>query len=264
MRNSSQISWLRIPSLTRLPGAILVLATAAATVAAQPRTGTTAPVLTGDVLYRMTLVRAAPGRYQDLLSAVRARVGGPPDPARGAAFRHSQGDQWDFLLLLPIAGTPIEKGAAGNAGNAWSNAILLDRVFDDAIVSWQEDEIVRGPALDVLPGFLGAGLYHFEMFDAAPGALADLLREREMENEYLAGVGRPRTLIFERVFGAAWDAFSLGAYRDWRHYAERDGVAPETARKAAQAAGFESDAAVGPYMRSLILSHHDTLATPVK
>jgi hypothetical protein len=232
---------------------------------AQPGTAST-PGLTGDTLYRMTIVRAAPGRYDDLLAAVRGRVGGGPDATRGAAFRHSQGDHWDFLLLLPVRGaTHVEAPReAARPGAARSNGDLLERLFDDAVVAWQEDEIVKGPALDVLPGFLDAGLYHFEMFDAAPGKLADLLREREMENAYVAGVGRPRTLIFTRVFGAAWDAFSLGAYRDWRHYGERDLVTPDAARKAAQAAGFESETAVGPYMRSLILSHHDTLATPVR
>ena len=60
------------------------------------------------------------------------------------------------------------------------------------------------------------------MFDAVPGKLDELVREREMENAYLAAVGRPRNLIFRREFGAAWDAFTIGAYRDWRHYAERD------------------------------------------
>ena len=33
---------------------------------------------------------------------------------------------------------------------------------------------------------------------------------------------------------------------------------------AARAAGFEGDDRIGPYLRSLIQSHHDTLATPVR
>lgn len=215
-----------------------------------PAMAQTSPVLTGKTLYRMTLLRAAPGRFADLLTEVRTQV----RRAGGLAVRHSQGDQWDFVILVPGPSSAEGTLPAG----------LLGSPFSEAFVAWQEDELVRGPSLEAIPGFLGAGLYHFEMFDAAAGRLDELIREREMENAYLAGVGRPRNLIFRREFGAAWDAFTIGAYRDWRHYAERDLVAPEQARAAAKAAGFESDEAVGPYMRSLILWHHDTLGTPVR
>lgn len=204
--------------------------------------------LTGTVVYRLTLLRAAAGKYDDLLAEVRRQVGA----WGGLAVRHSQGDQWDFLLLAPVSSA----SALGSAA--------LTSPFSEAAVAWQEDELVRGPGLDALPGFLGAGLYHLEMFDAAPGKLDELVREREMENAYLAGVGRPRNLIFRREFGAAWDAFTIGAYRDWRHYAERELVTPAQARAAAVAAGFASEQAIGPYMRTLILSHHDTLGGPIR
>lgn len=207
-----------------------------------------APVVTGTVAYRVTLLRAAPGKYDDLLAEVRRQVGA----AGGLAVRHSQGDQWDFVCLAPVPPASVIGSAA------------LTSPFTEAAVAWQEDLLVRGPALDVLPGFLAAGLYHFEMFDAAPGKLDELVREREMENAYLAGVGRPRNLIFRREFGAAWDAFTIGAYRDWRHYAERDLVTPAQARAAAVAAGFASEQAIGPYMRTLILSHRDTLGGPIR
>jgi hypothetical protein len=206
------------------------------------------PVLTGSVLYRVTLLRAAGGKYDDLLAEVRRQV----SATGGLAVRHSQGDQWDFVWLTPVQ----PASATGSAA--------LTSPFSEAAVAWQEDLLVRGPALDALPGFLAAGLYHFEMFDAAPGKLDELVREREMENAYLAGVGRPRNLIFRREFGAAWDAFTIGAYRDWRHYAERELVTPAQAHAAAVAAGFSSEQAIGPYMRSLILAHHDTLGGPIR
>jgi hypothetical protein len=227
---------------------LFVLFTLAALSGAPADAQPAAPVLTGSVRYRVTLLRAAPGKFDDLLAEVRKQV----SASGGLAVRHSQGDQWDFLWLAPVP----PAAAVGSAS--------LTSPFSEAAVAWQEDEFVRGPALDALPGFLSAGLYHFEMFDAAPGRLDELVREREMENAYLAGVGRPRNLIFRREFGAAWDAVTIGAYRDWRHYAERDLVTPEQARAAAVAAGFASDQAIGPYMRSLILSHHDTLAGPIR
>ena len=152
----------------------------------------------------------------------------------------------------------------GSYGDHLKDPAAVRGPFSLSLVSWQEDEFVRGPAFDAIDGFSAAGLYHVEMFDAAAGKDAELTREREMENAYLSAVGRPKTLIFVREMGAAWDVFTIGAYRDWRHYAERDLIVPEKALAAARAAGFESDAAVGPYMRSLIITHHDTLATPVR
>ncbi len=197
----------------------------------------------GDILHRMTLLRAAPGRLLDLIAAVKGR---------GLILRHSQGDQWDLMVLAPIA-SYADVGRAAAAAMAASE-----------LIAWQEDELVRGPDLGRLEGFAGAGLYHIEMFVALAGRRADLVREREMENAYLAALGRPQNVIFVRELGAAWDAFTIGAYRSWKHFAERDDIPAERSAAAARAAGFEGDDRIGPYLRSLIQSHHDTLATPVR
>ncbi len=45
---------------------------------------------------------------------------------------------------------------------------------------------------------------------------------------------------------------------------ERDDIPPDRSDAAAKAAGFPGDGAIGPYLRTLIQSHHDTLATPVR
>jgi hypothetical protein len=201
------------------------------------------PAMRGDILHRMTLLRAAPGRLLDLIAAVKGR---------GLILRHSQGDQWDLMVLAPIA-SYADVGRAAAAAMAASE-----------LIAWQEDELVRGPDLGRLEGFAGAGLYHIEMFVALAGRRADLVREREMENAYLAALGRPQNVIFVRELGAAWDAFTIGAYRSWKHFAERDDIPAERSAAAARAAGFEGDDRIGPYLRSLIQSHHDTLATPVR
>jgi hypothetical protein len=200
-----------------------------------------APSMRGETLHRMTLLRAAPGRLLDLVAAVKGR---------GLVLRHSQGDQWDLMVLAPVAGYAELAGAPPLA--------------DPALVAWQEDELVRGPDVTRLEGFGTAGLYHIEMFVALAGRRADLVREREMENAYLATLGRPRNAIFVRELGAAWDAFTIGGYRSWKHFAERDDIAPERSAAAARAAGFDGDDRIGPYLRSLIQTHHDTLATPVR
>ena len=200
-----------------------------------------APSMRGETLYRMTLLRAAPGRLLELVAAVKGR---------GLVLRHSQGDQWDLMVLAPVAG--------------YADLASAPPLADLALVAWQEDELVRGPDVARLDGFAAAGLYHIEMFVALAGRRGDLIREREMENAYLAALGRPRNAIFVRELGAAWDAFTIGPYRSWKHFAERDDIPPDRSAAAARAAGFEGDDRIGPYLRSLIQSHHDTLATPVR
>lgn len=197
----------------------------------------------GDTAYRMTLLRAAPGRLLDLVAALRSSG----VVSRSLLLRHAQGDHWDLMLL-----TPSEPGAR------------LEPVAEEALVSWQEDEIVRGPDLAKLEPFQGATLIHAEMFHALAGKRAELVKEREMENAYLRALGRPTNAIFVRGSGASWDTFTLGPYRSWKHYAERDDIPREKSAEAAKAAGFQSEEHIGPYLRSLLLDHHDSLLTRVK
>lgn len=207
---------------------------------------------TGDVLYRMTLLRAAPGRLLDLVSDVRGVPGRLTRPR--LILRHAQGDQWDLMVLAPI----------GSYQDYFARPAFSAPLATPEHVAWQEDEFVRGPDLAALDGFWSGELFHVEMFVALPDKRADLIAEREQENVYLAAVGRPVNAIFLRELGAAWDVFTIGAYRGWKHYAEREDVPPEKSAQAAKAAGFAGDDRIGPYLRSLIQYHHDTLATPVR
>ena len=85
-----------------------------------------------------------------------------------------------------------------------------------------------------------------------------------MENAFNRGRGRGEALIFVRDAGAAWDVVTLGAYRNWAQYAESDLVPKETSDAAARKAGFTGADGVGPYMRTLISTHRDTLGPPVR
>ncbi len=211
-----------------------------------------AQTMRGDVLYRVTLLRGAPGRLLDLVGALKASGLGTSD-SKSWLLRHSQGDHWDLMVLQPIAG--------------YAQALKNDRPSSLApleFIAWQEEEFVRGPDLDALPGFRDAKLFHVEMFHALGEKRAELIKEREMENANAVGLGRPASAIFVREMGASWDCFTLDAYRNWKHYAERDEVTKEKATSAAKAAGFQSDEQIGPYLRSLILDHHDSLLTPVR
>jgi hypothetical protein len=201
-----------------------------------------APVpLRGDVLYRATLVRAAPGKLLELVAAVKGKA--------PWIYRHSQGDHWDLLLMAPASGGGGLKAVA---------------LAPEELVAWQEEELVRGPDLAAVPAFAEAGLAHIEMFHALAGKRAELLRQREMENDYLGATGQPQNAIFVREAGASWDLFTIGVYRNWRHYAEAQDVPADKDEFAARAAGFAARSQIGPYLRTLILDHHDTLATPVR
>ena len=223
----------------------------ALTVLAAPRPAL-AQKASGDILYRMTLLRAAPGRLLDLVSDVRGAPGRVTRPR--LILRHAQGDHWDLMVLTPI----------GSYEDYFARPAFAPALATPEHVAWQEDEFVRGPDLTALGGIWTGELFHVEMFVALPEKRAELIAEREKENAYLAAVGRPPNAIFVRDLGAAWDLFTVGAYRSWKHYAERDDVAPEKSKQAAEAAGFAADDQIGPYLRSLIQYHHDTLATPVR
>lgn len=207
-------------------------------------------------LYRIMLLRAAPGRLLEVIDLYKQHLSAYDALREPRPFilRHSQGDQWDLLLLFPMATDRVEASDA-----AWFGATVAPRV------AWQEEVFVAGPPPGRVVAALGAGdFYHIEMHLALPGRQADLVREREMENAVERWLGRPEDLIFTRVAGAAWSVISIGTFRDIRHYAESADIPPARQDSAARAAGFTSVDAIGPYLRTLIDSHHDTLARAVR
>jgi hypothetical protein len=221
-------------------------------------------------LYRATLIQAAPGKLVEVVDLYKAGWPGVKDSGDEApiAMRHSQGDRWDLLLLFPMGSYEQFYSAervARRAKAAASSAMRasLDRLAADT--AHQEDVYVLGPPLEEVRGKLGeAGFFHIEMFEALPGQRAGLLKEREMENVYAKALGEPENLIFVRDAGAAWDLFTVGPFRDLKHYAESADVPAAKQEEAAKAAGFEGARFVGPYLRTFIALHHDTLAVAVR
>ena len=219
-------------------------------------------------LYRTTLIQAAPGKLLEVVELLKAGWPGSKDVGDEPpiAMRHSQGDRWDLLLLFPMGGWSAyyapERVARRDRARVSAKA-ELSRL--EADVAWTEDVFVFGPPLEALRGqFGGAGFFHVEMFQALPGQIAGLYRQREMENAYLKALDQPRNAIFVRDAGAPWDVFTIGAYRDLKHYAASADVPEAKQEEAAKAAGFEGVKAIGPYLRTLISLHHDTLAVAVK
>jgi len=217
-------------------------------------------------LYKASLIQAAPGKLLELIDLEKKMVAEAQISAGDAApmwMRHSQGDRWDLLILYPV-------GSYGEYYEPKRSAKReeLQRKWRDALrqsIAWQEDVFVTGPQFDAVHKSCdGAGLFHVEMFQALPGKHEELIKQREMENTYAHALRLPENLIFVRDQGAAWDVFTVGCYRNLKHYAEGSDLNPADTQVAAKAAGFDSSAAIGPYLRTLISLHRDTLAVAIK
>jgi len=223
-------------------------------------------------LYKATFVRAAPGKLLDLIALYKESTAAynASGDERPFWWRHTQGDQWDLMLLFPMgsyagyyASERIEKRKKAGENPLFSKEEFL-RKFRSCS-SWHEDILVFGPALEVVKkAFANTAYYHIEIFIALPGKHKELFKEREMENAYQVATGRPENLIFTRDQGASWDLFTLGCYRDLQHWAESPAVSPEERDKAARQAGFAGADQIGPYMRTLILLHRDTMGVAIK
>jgi hypothetical protein len=219
-------------------------------------------------LYKVTLVQAAPGKLLDLIDLYKSRTAAYPSTGDEAPLwmRHSQGDHWDLMVLFPMASYADyyqpERIAKRRQADA-SAPTLADKFKEN--IAWQEDLFAYGPPLaDLRKAFSNGAFFHVEMFVALPGRFADLYKEREMENAYARALKEPENFIFVRDQGAAWDIFTIGVFRDLKHYAESAGVPAKDQEAAAKAAGFEAPSQIGPYLRRFIREHHDTLAVAVK
>jgi hypothetical protein len=135
----------------------------------------------------------------------------------------------------------------------------------DALTSWRDELFARGPDPAVVErAFAANDFYHVEMFVALAGRQRDLLEERRMENHYLRELNRPQNLIFTREAGGPWDSFTLGFYRDLKHYSESADIPAEAEDRAARAAGFQGADRIGSFLRRLILYHRDTLCVAIR
>jgi hypothetical protein len=216
-------------------------------------------------LYQAKFVQAAPGKLLELIELIKVKT--PDYSASGDEaplwFRHSQGDRWDLMLLFPL-GSYSEYYRADRVVNRRK----LDETFlpkFKELVVWQEDLFVYGPQLTELrAAFSRAAFFHLEIFHSLPGKREELYREREMENAYQRALKRPENFIFVRDQGASWDLFTLGTYRDLKHYAESVDIPEKQQEAAAREAGFQGAARIGPYLRTLISDHHDTLGVAIK
>jgi hypothetical protein len=231
-----------------------------------------APGAAPSYLYRTTFLRAAPGKLLDLIALLKDRRA--VDQAAGEEppmwWRHTQGDQWDLMLLLPMGSyadyySPPRLDRRAKAEAAAPRAPREFQAGFDAAVAWKEDLFVLGPPLEMVKNkFYDSAYFHIEIMVALPGKQSELRREREMEDAYQTAIGRPSWFIFVRDQGAPWDIFTLGCYRDLQHWAGAPDVPKETRDEAARRAGFKSADEIGPYMRTLIDMHRDTMGVAIR
>lgn len=223
-------------------------------------------------LYKTTFVRAAPGKLLDLIALYKNRmsVADASGDERPLWWRHTQGDQWDLMLLFPMGSYTdyYSKERVSRRAKAAESTSLLPKEFQnqlDACSSWREDVFVLGPPLEaVKKEFEGNAFFHIEIFISLPGKQEDLFKERQMESVYQVAMGRPEYLIFVRDQGATWDIFTLDCYRDQKHWTGSPDMPKEKREAAARKAGFKSPDEIGPYMRTLIDMHRDTMGVAIK
>jgi hypothetical protein len=256
----------------RIPPVLVFLAILALLSGAAVSAAKTSQPAERTYLYKTTFVRAAPGRLLDLIALYKSRMAVMDESGdeRPLWWRHTQGDQWDLMLLFPMGSYTeyYSKERLSRREKVAKAAALPDKEFLHKLNScsaWREDIFVLGPPLDeVKKAFDGTAYYHIEIFISLPGKQEELYKEREMENAYQVATGRPENLIFVRDQGATWDLFTLGCYRDIMHWASSSDIPKEKRDAAARRAGFDGPDAIGPYMRTLIDMHRDTMGVAIK
>lgn len=232
-------------------------------------TSATAEEREGDYLYGVTTLRAAPGELATLLDWIAEwkasdfhETSGSPEPF---VMRHSQGDQWDLMVITPFGSWTeqyTDEATAARDAATRSHAELFGAL--PALIAFQEDHFAFGPPLTVIQdAWESNDFLHVEMFHALPGMAGDLLEQRRMENEYLDATGQVANMIFKRAAGSDVDVFTIGFHESLESFAAPAPATDDEKEAAARDAGFDGRADISFYLRSLISGHHDTLAVKV-
>jgi len=225
--------------------------------------------LEGKYLYKVTTIRAATGALADLLEW-EAKLGASEyyveaGQERPLLMRHSQGDQWDLLLIVPMQSWTNYHSQAATQKRSIASAKHDDLIATgQSLFAFYEDHFAFGPSWSAVKSAYAANdFFHIEMFEAASGKVSELLEQRRMENKYLVSTGQTPNMIFHRAAGSDVDVFTIGFHPDLQTFAAPADVTIEEKERAAIAAGFKGLSDISFYLRSLISGHHDTLAVKV-
>jgi hypothetical protein len=221
-------------------------------------------------LYRIQTFRAAPGALLEFIEINQAleSEGLYSGWSERAPFmaRHSQGDQWDIMLIHPMINYEFYYAADKLTLKKEAQrkfATQLARL--EEITSFREDLFAVGPGLETLTReFRDKNFLHIEIFFALAGRKAELLSQRRMENDYLKLIGQRPNEIFTVDGGGDADVITIGFYDSLQEFARPSKLSSEQRNELAIQAGFKGNDDISPYLRTLIASHHDTLANVVR
>lgn len=219
--------------------------------------------------YRVQTLRAAPGALAELLQAMQQLHNDGYYRQTGLTvpwlIRHSQGDQWDLLLIQSVPDysgyfQALQSAQAQQAKTQHAQALAVL----EQQVAFADEFFMRGPAAGKLIAMLDNKPFaHIEVFHALAGKHAELLRQREMENTYMLGIDKQPNAIFSTDFGGDADIMTIGFYPSLQAFAQPPAQADAERSKIAQQAGFRDLDDIGLYLRRLISAHHDTLGNLV-
>lgn len=215
-------------------------------------------------LYRITMLRAAPGQWYELKAIIEGQgeAGGESESGRMIPFRirHSQGDQWDFMLIQPIA--------------SWERYFSEDRqVLEEPVraaieehADYELDWFVSGPShAEARELFANARIYHLEMFRARAGMRGKLEDSRIRENAIFEDVGAKPNTIWVGQFGSDYDVMTIGFHASWAAYAEHNGTGSDEEWEAlSRKHGYAGAGDLSPQLRSFLTAHNDTFAVPMR
>lgn len=217
-----------------------------------------------DDVYRITMVRAAPDQWLNMRALIegQGKAGTQSDTGRYIPYRirHSQGAQWDFMLIQPVKSMEEYFKKETQALEAPFRAAMSKRA------DYASDWFVKGPKHKVLhTAYQKAGMFLVEMFRARAGMKDKLFKSRDGENKMLKVLGVPGNFNFYGIIGADWDVMTIGFHESLKSYGAAGADASAALeQKAAEAAGFNHINEVTPYLRSMLTQHSDTIATKMK
>jgi len=122
-------------------------------------------------IYKVSIIRAAPDRLLDLIELLKK----------------------DITNYEKYGIESLEKYYSAKGLENRVESIFYDKPYDNIrwdYISYYEELFVNGPELsNVQEQFEKYDFYHIEMFIALAGKRRELLKEREMENDYLVSLG---------------------------------------------------------------------------